>query len=162
MGVEQIRGQAFEILSIFVRNLELDLLLMVVEFHISCSPDRESSHFSWINIVLIDKWRVFIGHVGAFLLFEGLHLTPADLVVDGKSDAPSVFELVEWILIRVHDVGFQEDADIGNRFAIIRIAASLGETLAHAEISEDLESPGWVSAMPQPDVHMALHQRLGT
>ena len=64
-----------------------------------CSKDREPGHFGRINIVVIGEWRVFIGPVGDFVIFDGPHLIPADLVVDGESDPPSVFELVEWILI---------------------------------------------------------------
>jgi hypothetical protein len=55
-------------------------------------------HLGRINIVLIDEWRVFIGITGDFFLFDGPHLTPADLVVDGESDPPSVLELVERVV----------------------------------------------------------------
>lgn len=48
---------------------------------------------------MIGEWRVFIGPVGDFIIFDGPHLTPAYLVIDGESDPPSVFKLVEWILV---------------------------------------------------------------
>jgi hypothetical protein len=51
-------------------------------------------------------------------------------------------------------VGPQKNTDIGNRFGVIHVAAPLGQAVALSKVAEDLEKPGWVPAMLQPDVHV--------
>ena len=64
------------------------------------------------------------------------------LVVDIEFDPPAVFELVERVLLWVDGVGFQELANIGNRFAVIHVTTSLGQAVAPAKVAKVLEQPG--------------------
>jgi hypothetical protein len=72
--------------------------LLVVDRCIDVFKEREYYYFRRNNIILIDKWRVIIVSDGHFLIFDGLYLASADLVVDCEFDGPSVFELVERVI----------------------------------------------------------------
>lgn len=75
-----------------------------MEFNNSFSTDRESAHLDWINIILIGIWRVIIRCISKFIIFDGLYLAAADLVIDVKLDPPSVLELVERVVGQEHEL----------------------------------------------------------